>query len=674
VETPSPTPPEPAPGEVPEPPTASPEGAALEGTVLDAESGAPVAGARVWIIEGGTVDGFSMLKADADDNPCGEGLTGDDGLFRFEGLPSGEILTVRASAAGRSLASESLRLDAASLTTRSLTLRLGPAGSIYGVVLHTDGRPVPGANVYAIPADHADMVAMPDATRSVDGGTITPAKTVSGEDGSWRIEGLELDASWIVLAVLPGFGRSEPIADQVCSLAVREVPCNPVLRKDGILRVRVLQPDGSPLAGAPVMYFGGGFPVISEADAEGLSTFLITTTGQCEVRALPTGFLPMHRKVDVEAFVDLDLELLLSKGVTLAGVLVDDGGNPIPGQTLIVDRHWADRGLDPSEGRTTTDDSGRFRLDGMGEGPHRVGLVLAAHHLDDDYRVHAPDENARIVAPRMARLRAVLVPPKGHDLPSDAEDIEVWEDRGVAGGSHGSMLRATLEGGVLRAGSFPAGRCNISILIPGFLSVARAIVAAPGVEFDLGTIALEVGDEIAGRVADAPGRPVAGATISTAFSMRHSQTSKETAADGTFVLKHQPKEPVDLEIEAEGFLPWTGTAVAGVRVEVVLLRGALLRGVLRKSDGTPSAGRRIEVKDLIPETTDQEIYETHHWTVESDASGRWSIRVPAGRYDVMTWVEVKVEGTEQFETAEAHTIEVVEGEEREMDLVNDSKE
>lgn len=677
-----PLPPAPADPEDEGPATEAGPRAVLLLTVVAEENEAPLPGAALVVFRGGTVDGMSMMHAGAEYEPLARGETAGDGTFRCADLPAGEILTVRAAMAGRSAAQESFRLDADAAEPRALTLRLAPAGALYGVVRTADGRPAAGARVYAIPGDMADLVVMPDATRSSDRGPVTPPRTETAADGTWRIDGLQLDAGWIALAVLDFTGRSEPVPDLVPTLERREIPVDLVVRKDGFLTVKVLLPDGSPAAGAKVMAWGGGFPEREETGDDGTARFPVTATGEWDVRVDMDGFQHLRRRVPVEQFADSTVELTVSRGGVLAGVLVDDRGTPIPNQKLIVDRHWADEGLDPSRGEATTDGEGRFRMEGLGDGPHHVILVLADHDLPDAYRVRAPDPEARIVAPRKARLRATLVPPEGASPPADGDGMEVWVEYDEAGARNGQMVRSTVEGGVLTTDPFPAGPSHLRIVMKEFLPVLRDLDTAPGSVTDLGPLILDPGVELRGHVADATGRAVAGATVTADGFPSFDPPTATTGADGRFVLPHQPRGTVDIQVEAEGFLDGHISAATASTASIVLYRGALLRGLVRNAAGAPLAGAEVSVEsgppvdegsggeivddgtspeepDIVDEVAGEE--EPVWESTETNPRGRWSLRVPAGTYTVTLY-------DDEGEPADHVEVTVAEGEEKDVRL------
>ncbi|HEU4394397.1 MAG TPA: carboxypeptidase regulatory-like domain-containing protein, partial [Planctomycetota bacterium] len=103
-------------------------GTFLAGRVLDAETKAPVAGARVSV---GDATGA---------------VAATDGAFRIEGTPRGAV-QVAASAPGYARRSDSVDLPEWGRTGYEILLRAG--GSVAGIVLGPDGKPAAGATVSA---------------------------------------------------------------------------------------------------------------------------------------------------------------------------------------------------------------------------------------------------------------------------------------------------------------------------------------------------------------------------------------------------------------------------------------------------------------------------------------------------------------------------------------------
>jgi RNA polymerase sigma factor (sigma-70 family) len=142
-------------------------GATLRGRVLDAETGSPIAGARVflWSIEGmhGLASGALSLSNPWGQRSLGESISSEDGSFTFSHLPSegfhpsashswgkrGQLVGyVGAKAPGFAPAAEEVVLVPDGGTWEA-SIRLWPAAAVRGRVVDASGAPASGVKVWA---------------------------------------------------------------------------------------------------------------------------------------------------------------------------------------------------------------------------------------------------------------------------------------------------------------------------------------------------------------------------------------------------------------------------------------------------------------------------------------------------------------------------------------------
>jgi beta-lactamase regulating signal transducer with metallopeptidase domain/protocatechuate 3,4-dioxygenase beta subunit len=152
-------------------------------------------------------------------------------------------------------------------------------------------------------------------------------------------------------------------------------------------------------------------------------------------------------------------------------------------------------------------------------------------------------------------------------------------------------------------------------------------------------------DEVAGRVVDPAGRPVAGAVVSFPQGMMEGIPDRRiggatTGADGVFRCR-----PIKLfgfeymQVVAPGYAPrWIAAVEAGKGFTVRLDASTRLRGQLRLPGGAPAAGAKIELFTDRDNGRDPERWSpTVHnipWTVTADGAGRYDQPLEAGEYDV----------------------------------------
>lgn len=146
----------------------------LEGTVRDAASGAPLAGAFVALRHGHAVIRWQTARTD------------EHGRFQFDVLDGDVSLSVSADAR------ETLALSFASVPTAPLEVRLAPEVSVHGVVIDANGLPHRGAKLVYMPLTPGGL--RPSTFGRVD------------RNGAYVVRGLSLTTSYRVFVELPGCG------------------------------------------------------------------------------------------------------------------------------------------------------------------------------------------------------------------------------------------------------------------------------------------------------------------------------------------------------------------------------------------------------------------------------------------------------------------------------------
>ncbi|HWZ86059.1 MAG TPA: carboxypeptidase-like regulatory domain-containing protein, partial [Thermoanaerobaculia bacterium] len=207
--------------------------ASIAGTVTDAASRKPVAGARVSVFEHGASPGaVAMRRATADTS----------GRFRAGPLLPGRY-AVRAEHRGY-LATALSGIDARSGAAASAAIALTPAASVAGRVVDEKGKPVAGATVRVGRAG--------TGLRGWRGAGAAGAarETAAGPDGTFRLEPLARANGETLEATKPGFVPAE----RALSLATGQAMAGVVLTlRSGLsARGRVTDDQGAALAGAEI--------------------------------------------------------------------------------------------------------------------------------------------------------------------------------------------------------------------------------------------------------------------------------------------------------------------------------------------------------------------------------------------------------------------------------------
>lgn len=445
---------------------------------------------------------------------------------------------------------------------------------------------------------------------------------------------------------------------------------------------RVLaEPERLPLAGAHVW-------VRSRPDLRATTDARGTFTLPLDPHA-PRGTLivladaPGHRQEwrQVEAAAE-EAVLVLAPQATVSGRVVDAAGEPVAGARLVASSQagWAGR-RPPATDRAVSAADGGFRLSRLD--PATVHRLLVEH-------------------PRFATAELDLAaPPAG----GAREGLEVVLDRGtrafgVVFGADGAPLAgATAELRPMRGSDSPFrvrslgrdepsapsaasdadGRFVIEHVVPGRFDLhvtapGHAPLEVPGVEVpeppedgDLGSVSLQPGAEIAGRVVDLDGKPLAAvevkATERNMFAWRSDDgVAATTGADGRFVLRDlAPGTRLDLVLTAPGFVLETVSGVVAPPEQpllVELTRAATVAGRVVDGFGAGIARARVVVKSVAtdlprltggPTSASATAGEDGRFVVEGATPGTMEL----------------VAGADDFQTSEPLVLELTSGERRE---------
>lgn len=415
-------------------------GIPVGGRVVDAQ-GFPVARASVELRTGLDAEGL----AGAELGTATE--TDRDGHFAFPAQAPGVIRLAARSPQGRSEPVE-LALEPDRDATR-LTLELRPAAALTGRVVGPDGNTVAGA--------HLDVQGRADA-RSGPGDFSTATGDVSGDDGRFRIGGLEA-GSYLLTADHPDFERlAEPVelddgAPRELELAFRQ------RRQHRPVSGRVVDPAGEGLSGAEVRLLapGPGSPPVSQASSSPDGSFELSAPrdGRYAILALHPGYAPWRSP-------DFDLD---EAGVTDFLVHLEAGGS-ITGEIL---------GLGPGQ---------RRQLDVVAHEPTHGGRLAfvdgaGGYHLSNlppgDWRITARSSASGTVSERVAldpgeRAVVDLRFEIGHRL----SGLAVRDGEPITGANLLLLCpRAQFRGRVSSDASgwfvfdtVPAARCNLTLTDP----------------------------------------------------------------------------------------------------------------------------------------------------------------------------------------------------------------
>lgn len=405
--------------------------------------------------------------------------------------------------------------------------------TLRGVVVDADGKPVPAATVVALSSDSS-------ADRP-------PRSAVTLDDGSFVMVGLvtgtfELRVQAENAPPLDGPGRIE----------VTEAPSSPlrlVLEPSGRVHGHVVDEHGVAVVGATVESMNGGERAVTRSDGSFDLAGVRLDTTTLRVRSSDGDELPPvdgkdPPTVKVVARTVTSVEILVHRPMGVVfGRVVDAQGKPaaaamveaMPGRggALAEIRSAAGMGK-----RAIADAEGRFRIEGLGEGP--FDLYARRTGLGDGAVANAPLGVAATIALQPTSSLVGTVGNGGGGGAPVIFDVTVRDDHGFY-----RSEQFFHTDGRFTIGDLPAGRYTVQVGAPDGDGSGEATVAngAPATV----TISLDLYASLTGVVVDALGKPVPRARV-----LAYGADDLETFADenGKFTLARV--HPGHVELEAWG--------------------------------------------------------------------------------------------------------------------------
>ena len=315
-------------------------------------------------------------------------------------------------------------------------------------------------------------------------------------------------------------------------------------------------------------------------------------------------------------------QLAEGAGVTLLARVVDDGGAPVAGVEVTVERPQPRRrDRDDAEhellevragevqhnipvATAVSDADGRFRVGGLEpETQYRCTLRPAPPWgwTDRTLRADRPGlHEATYVLERGAALRGRVVDERGEGLQAtviatrDPVDDDVYRTPAWTAAADGRFAVAAL----------PAGTWSFTVSVAGRGRRTGQLVVLPHDGEVLLRFRYPDGPTLMGKVTDVSGRPVAGASVLVrADGTRPEARGRwwalaQTDAQGGYRLEHlDPGLVQGITVEAEGFLTIGDAhrhlllgASGVVEVDFELARGCTVRGRVVDAAGSPVAG------------------------------------------------------------------------------------
>lgn len=616
--------------------------------VVAADTGRPIAGARVRL----------QVSDARGTHSFGEHRANREGRVTLDFPPEAiSQFTLLARAPGYVLRQE---IVPGPRLPRDLTLRLEPGVQIGGVVRDDRNQPVAGAQV------QVNGVVRDAAGQSVE---IELERVVTDAAGRWSCRSAPPNPAGLNFKLShPEFFPAE--YDQADEPGERRVPIKDLLASEAVMK---LQP-GIEVTGRVVSGEGDEAQAAAEAEVllasgEGLATRRQTRTdaagrfrlvalekGEAVVLARARGQAPELRKIELTRGL-APLEFRLQPGRTIEGQVTDERGKPVPGAVVTIER-WRDLSL--LDWRAETDAEGRFRQ----EGAPLETVILAVSKPGINLR--AVEQLSGVAVPEISYVQLRLA--KTFLFTGRVLDAETGRPVTTFRLFRGYVLyglvsdRVNWEPEGERPISSPDGTFSVGqdydfgsavrfmAVAEGYLPEASPVFAPTG--WREHTFKLKKGEGPHGLVVNAAGQPVAGAEVALVgmgylqlaqgtFSRRSNSglNLTKTDAEGHFKLPALLPQPELLAVHPEhGFAEISAEELAAAG-RIVLRPWGRIEGVM-KIGSRLATNQEVALVNRSSGPADWHL-DFNEYKTRTDAEGRFTIeKAPPGERQLMRPIPV----------------------------------
>jgi hypothetical protein len=480
-----------------------------------------------------------------------QGMTGGDGSALLSGLPPGSFaLDVRAEGFADWHGNAEVFLPEREKANRK-DVFLRPGEKVCGTVVSAEWEPIAGATVWAVAHDIGSgngwMRCGPEGR-----GTTT------NEEGSYCLT-LEAGSYQILASAGGATGQSEALSVGVEPLSSVTL----LLSRAGSIEGVVVTEDGTTGAVGLVEVRVSAESVIGNACAREVEasvptapdgTFLVggLRPARYVVRAFVGTSISDHVHVDLSGGADATgIRLLVGSEATISGIVSSRGGQPAPGVAVYASAERSPSTLLSSH-TVYSDSAGAFHFEGLDAGAYR--LLAGKPAIDpttyfhfgrgSGTKAHTGDKDVRLVVADAGGVKGRVV---------RADGVTPVTDFGVQMAMF-PMRWFKKEDGRFEFMPWNPGtyRVQLSAACCDDLDLGEKTVEQ-GQVLDLGSIVLEDGREITGRVLDDNGEGLAGALLRCGTHLPATTTGKFLPAgarkavselDGFFSVAGLPSEPL----------------------------------------------------------------------------------------------------------------------------------
>ncbi len=511
----------------------------------------------------------------------------------------------------------------------------------------------------------------------------------SDANGYYQLEGLE-DTSYRMRVLASGHA---PAGRRYVRAGSRDVDFS--LNIGGQLTGTVLSSDGGALSGAGVYVYRQQTEDIIEVVLQRLYPPIASTTsdssggyvfdqlgggGEYRIVATAAGHQPREiEKVVVQTGGDTPLDLTLSVGNTITGIVYDPSGAPLHGARVKANLTGArsqSTQLSLTDEGVLTDADGRFGFDTLEGGEYRV---VASHEEYATFQQQKVKPDSAELSISLTEGGAIggMVRDSNDGSPIAGAVVKVQDIAGIE-------KKATSDGSgryLVRGVSVPKrGEARLGCEAEGYAREgnARSTVAegqlSDGVDF-----AMRKNGIVSGVVLDSLGKRVSGARVEVKRQNDPSMPISVTVggpvrsgSDGSYTIENVAPGEANfvlashreyLDIESEPFDLAPDGRVDGI--EVALRMGGAISGVVVDDQNQPLEGATVAIKD---ERMGDVPLESLEKQAKADASGAYTIRsIEAGDATLVAhldgYLRIEISGITVVEgrTTEGMTIHLTQG-------------
>jgi uncharacterized GH25 family protein len=430
------------------------------------------------------------------------GKTSADGQVTLESIHPGWV-AVQVSASGYAPGNGFTQIAGAG-ATGSLKVTLHRGFPVSGRVIDQRGKPVEKAHVTT------------SGVFDIPGG-VEPA--ITDAKGQFTFAALAPgNHTLIATDQVHAPARSAPVT--VGERAVTGVEI--VMKQGGTLAGIVVTSDGQPVPYATVRVAGDGSQMWMvpwrQATTDNAGKFELTGLVRAKLKAraesddAASGIAAVDLTTEV---AKKDVRLVLDVKGTIAGIVVDETGQPVP--EVQVNAFPDILGGEAPEAislagmsSATTDGGGRFAIRGLPDGTYRVRASRASGTGRYDWgqpgtKAKTGDKDVKITLAAPGTIVGKIAI-EGASAPPKLATVQ-----------HGSLAPATAAAdGTFRIVDVTPGTWDLRVRGPEFAEFSqRDVEVKPGKTTDVGTITVTRGRKLTGKVVDTAGNPVAGAKVKT---------------------------------------------------------------------------------------------------------------------------------------------------------------